>query len=124
MKRIIAVVVMLALLAPSAAAAQVPDDVWRRVAERIEVGTELDVRLLNGQRFRAVLVATTDDGVLVQPKTRQTVPVQSVRYDALASLERRAQGGIGAGKAAAIGIGSAVGVFFGLLLILFAAEVD
>ena len=124
MKRIVTLVLIIGMLAPSPLLAQVLGDVWRSFAARVEVGTELNVRLHNGQRFRAVLVGVRDDAVLLQPKTRIPVPVQDVSYDAIASLERRQEGGIGAGKAAAIGVGAGVGTFFGLLLILFATIAD
>ena len=124
MKRIVTLALVIAMLAPSPLLAQVLGDVWRSFAGRVEVGTELNVRLHNGQRFRAVLVGVRDDAVLLQPKTRIPVPVQAVSYDAIASLERRQEGGIGAGKAAAIGVGAGVGTFFGLLLILFATIAD
>jgi hypothetical protein len=124
MRRLIAAVVAAALLVPSVTAAQVPGEVWRTFAASLDLGTELNVRLTNGQRFRAILVGATDEGVLLQPKTREAVPVQRVSYEAIASLERRTEGGVGPAKAAAIGVGSGVGVFFGLLLILFAAVGD
>jgi hypothetical protein len=81
----------------------------------------LTVRLQNGQRFRATLIAVRDDAVLLQPRTRVPVPVQAVPYDEIATLERRESGGIGAGKAAAIGVASGAGAFVVILLILMAA---
>jgi len=119
--RLLAFLLMAALLMPAHAAAQVPPDVWRTFAENTEVGTELNVRLRDGQRFRAILVGVQDGALLLQPKTRQTVPVQAVPYDEIASLERRREGGIGAGKAAAIGVASGVGAFFAIMMIMLAA---
>ena len=125
MTRLLANLLIVVLLSPaSPATAQVPGDVWRTFASRVDVGTELQVRLHNGQRFRAILVGITDDGVLLQPKTRVTVPVQSVRYDAIATLERRSNGGVGAGKAAAIGVATGAGAFFAMMLIVFATLGD
>jgi hypothetical protein len=46
------------------------------------------------------------------------VPVQPVPYDAVLSLERRSEGGMSAGKAAAIGVATGAGTFFAILLIL------
>jgi hypothetical protein len=114
----------LTLIAPMQAAAQVPADVWRSLAQRVDVGTEVNVRLRDGKRFRAILVGARDSDVLLQPKTRVTVPVQAVPYDAIASFERRQEGGMGAGKAAAIGVASGVGVFFAIMAILFATIDD
>jgi hypothetical protein len=122
--RALALLLILALVAPTGAAAQVPPDVWRGFAEKVDPGTEINVRLRDGKRFRAVLVGTRPDSVLLQPKTRITVPVQSVPYDAIASLERRQQGGMSAAKAAAIGVGAGVATFFAIVLIVFAAYDD
>ena len=115
---------MLSLLVPASLRAQIPADVWRGFAEKIDVGTELTVTLQDGTRFRAMLVGVRADAVLLQPKTRVPVPVQPVAYDAIASMERRKTGGVGAGKAAAIGVASGVGTFFAMLLILVAAVGD
>lgn len=124
MKAIVTCVVLLALALPGGAAAQVPPEVWRGFVERVDIGSELNVRLRDGQRFRATLVGVRDDAVLLQPKARVPVPVQPVPYDAIVSLERRTAGGVGAGKAAAIGVASGVGTFFALLFIVIAAASD
>jgi hypothetical protein len=122
MHRIVALM-FTALLAgwPAAASAQSQAEIWKAFAEQVDVGTELTVRLQNGQRFRATLIAVRDDAVLLQPRTRVPVPVQAVPYDEIATLERRESGGIGAGKAAAIGVASGAGAFVVILLILMAA---
>ena len=113
---------VLSLLAAAPVRAQVPADVWRTFAQNIDVGSEMNVRLQDGTRFRATLVGVRDEALLLQPKTRVTVPVQAVPYGDIASLERRkAGGGVGAGKAAAIGVASGVGSFFAMLLILVAS---
>jgi hypothetical protein len=122
--RALGLLLILALMAPTSAAAQVPPDVWRGFVEKVDAGTELNVRLRDGMRFRAVLVGVQPDAVLLQPRTRITVPVQSVPYDAIASLERRQQTGMGAGKAAAIGVGTGVAAFFTIMAIVFAAFSD
>lgn len=124
MTRVIAAVVALALAASTPVGAQATADVWRAFVEKVDVGTQLNVRLNDGTRFRAVLVGVRPDAVLLQPRTRVPVPVQPVPYDAILSLERRKDGGIGAGKAAAIGVATGVGAFFGMMLILVAAVSD
>jgi hypothetical protein len=120
MKCVVTIVMILALVAPAAAQTQVPADVWRSFAAKVNVGSELNVRLQDGTRFRAMLVGVRDDAVLLQPKTRATVPVQAVPYDAIAMLEPRKAGGNNAAKAAAIGVSTGVAAFFTILLILFA----
>jgi hypothetical protein len=105
------------------AAAQTPPDVWRSFAERVDVGTELNVRLSNGQRFRATLIGVQPDAVLLQPKTRVPVPVQAIPYDGILRLERTRHG-IGGGKAVAIGVATGVGAFFATLGVLLAVAGD
>ena len=124
MKRALALLLILTLMAPAWAGAQVPSDVWRGFVEKVDTGAELNVRLRDGMRFRAILVGVRPDAVLLQPKARITVPVQSVPYDAIASIERRQQGGMNAGKAAAIGVGTGVAAFFTVMAIVFAAFDD
>ena len=116
-------VLVLALIVPAAVHAQAQPDVWRTFASRINVGTQLDVRLRSGQRFRATLIDAREDVVLLQPKTRVPVPVQPVSYESIVSLEQ-VKGGIGAGKAAAIGVASGVGAFFATLLFILAVVGD
>jgi hypothetical protein len=108
-----------ALTLPSGASAQVPADVWRSVAEKIDVGTELQVRLQDGKQFRATLVGVEDAALLLQPKTRVPVPVRLVPYEAIVSLERT-KGGIGVGKATAIGFGTGIASFWGMMFLLLA----
>jgi len=122
-RQMVVFVLLLAFLAPGVVGAQVPVDVWRTFAERMDVGVLLNVRLRSGQKFRATLIDAREDVVLLQPKTRIPVPVQPVPYDEIASLER-AKGGVGAGKAVGIGVASGVGAFFGVLMLLFAAWGD
>jgi hypothetical protein len=124
MKRVLVTMLIAALALPGAAAAQVPADVWRTFAEKVEVGSEVRVRLTDGQRFRAVMVAAGQDALMLQPKTRVPVPVQAVPYAAIASLERSGQSGVGAGKAAAIGIATGVGAFFATMAIILAVVSD
>ncbi len=107
------------------AAAQVPDaaDVWRTFAAKVEVGSSIKVRLQDGPPFTATLVEAQAGALLLQPRTRVPVPVQAVPYDSIVSIER-VRGGIGPGKAAAIGILTGVGAFFATLVIFVAAIND
>ena len=114
------------LMMPASGVAQAGNDAetWRSFVENVPVGSELDVRLRSGQRFRATLVRTTTDTLMVLPKTRVPVPVQPVRYEEIASLERHQHNGMSGGKAAAIGVASGVGGFFAALLVLLALVSD
>ena len=114
---------LVVLMAGQSVAAQTTADVWRSFAERIEIGTELNVRLNDGRRMRATLVGVRADAVLLQPKTRIPVSIQAVPYDAIVGMEPR-KAGHSAGKAVAIGVATGVGAFFGIMLLIVAAVAD
>jgi hypothetical protein len=116
---LITTAVLTLALSVQSAAAQTPAGIWRSFAERVSIGTELDVRLEDGQRMRATLVGVREDAVLLQPKTRITVPVQAVPYDKIVRMEPRKRGH-SAGKALAIGAATGAGVFFGVMAVLVA----
>jgi hypothetical protein len=120
----LAVVLVVALALPNVAAGQARSDVWREFVAKVAVGTEMNVHLQNGQHFRATLIGARDDAVLLQPKTRVTVPVQEVSYDAIARIERRQEGGMSAGRAALIGIASGAAAFLAIVAIVFSAIDD
>jgi hypothetical protein len=111
---------LIVLVTAQSLAAQTSPDIWRSFAERVGVGSELDVRLRDGERFRATLVAVQTDALLLQPKTRVPVPIQAIPYRDIVRIERT-KPGIGPAKAVAIGVATGVGAFFGLLALLYAA---
>ena len=115
--------VLVVLMAVQGVTAQTTSDVWKTFVERVDVGTELNVRLSDGRRIRATLIGVRDDAVLLQPKTRIPVSIQAVPYDAIVRMEPR-KAGHSAGKAVAIGVAAGVGVFFGVMLLLVAAVSD
>ena len=125
MKTVIALFVV-AMLSVQPLSAQVADtaELWRAFAEKVEVGSSLKVRLHDGRKFTATLVQAQPGALLLQPKTRVPVPVQPVPYESIVSIERVRNGGIGAGKAAAIGVVTGVGAFFATLLIFIAVAYD
>ncbi len=115
--------VLVVLMTTHGLSAQTSPEVWRSFAERVDVGTELNVRLADGRRLRATLVGVSSDAVLLQPKTRIPVPVQAVPYDSIVRLEPTKRG-VGAGKAVAIGVATGVGSFFAAMAILLALVSD
>ena len=112
------VVIALTLGLASPGFAQSP---WRTIAEQVPAGSVVKVRLTSGQSFSAVLVRPEEDSVLLQPRTRQPVPLQTVRYDAIVSMERVEGRGIGVGKAVAIGAAVGGAAFLGLLMAVVSA---
>ena len=122
-RNVVTVAMLVVLVMPAGVGAQAQPDVWKSFASRIDVGVQLNVRLRNGQKFRATLIDAREDALLLQPRTRVPVPVQPVAYDAIVSLEQ-VKGGMGAGKAAAIGVATGVGGFFLTMLMILAAVGD
>lgn len=114
---------LIVLMAVHSVAAQTTADVWRSFAERVDVGTELNVRLNDGRHMRATLVGVRADAVLLQPKTRIPVSIQAVPYDSIVRMEPR-KAGHSAGKAVAIGVATGVGAFFGIMLLIVASVAD
>lgn len=125
MMRLIAALLVILLASPVAAQNALGPvanaEVWRTFASKIDPGSRLRVHLASGQRFSATLIQAGPDRLLLQPRTRVPVPVQQVTYDAIVSLERDREGGIGVGKALAIGVVGGVAAFFGAVLIAVAA---
>jgi hypothetical protein len=116
------VLMVVTLVAPTVSAqAGAQPDVWRTFARRVEIGSRVKVSLDDGRRVIATVIEAGDEGLLLQPRTRIPVPAQRIAYDRIVSMERdEPRGGIGAGKAIAIGVASGVGAFLGTLLILIA----
>lgn len=99
-------------------------DAWRRIAQRMTPGSSVRVQLTDGTRMRAVLLGADDASVVVKRRTRVPEPERRVAYAELELLEIDRNHGIGAGKAAAIGIASGAAAFVTLMLITFALVSD
>jgi hypothetical protein len=104
----------------STAAAQANDaDAWHTLAVALEPGSTIDLRFLDGAHVKATFIAARADVMVVQRKTRVPVAVETIRYDAIASMARAEHAGLSAGKVTAIALGSAgaaIGAFFLILL--------
>ena len=124
MKMVVVLLVCTIAAAPLFAQTQANPEVWRSFAQNVDVGSRLKVRLREGDRVTVTLIQAAADHMVVQPVTRVPVPVQFVPYDEVVSLERDDGRGIGAAKAAAIGVAAGVGAFFGVMLIFIAAVAD
>lgn len=121
--RVLPATLLITIISLHSVTAQTTTEVWRSFVERIDVGAELNVRLNDGQRFRATLVSAQHDVVLLQPKTRIPVPVQAVSYESILRIEPR-KAGHGVGKAVAIGVATGVATFFGVMALVVAAVGD
>jgi len=116
-------VLILALASIPASAQSSDDSAWRALAEQLEGGVALDVRLRDGQHFKATFIAARPDAVLVQRKTRIPVSVEQINYGSIASLSRAQQSNLSGGKIAAIALGSA-GAVLGVLWLIALSTLD
>ena len=128
MKRMVSLIVVGALLGPAVSvsaqaggtSAVRSTDYWLRYTEKLPVGSTIRVRTSDGKRLTAVLAIVDDTGITVEPKTRLPESPRHISFDQLQQVELK-QTGMGAGKAAAIGVGTGVAAFLGILLVLAAS---
>ena len=123
LRLIMGAVLALPLTSIPASAQSNDDSAWRALAEQLEGGVAVDVRLRDGQHFKATFIAARPDAMLVQRKTRVPVSVEQVNYDSIASLSRAQTSKLSAGKIAAIALGSA-GAVVGVLWLIALSTLD
>jgi len=122
--RLIMSAVLALSLTPIPASAQSTDDsAWRALAEQLEGGVAVDVRLRDGQHFKATFIAARPDAMLVQRKTRVPVSVEQITYESIASLSRTQASKLSGGRIAAIALGSA-GAVVGVLWLIALSTLD
>jgi hypothetical protein len=134
MKKFIALILAVGMVAPSCAAAreprvQVQSQVGQSARER-ELLSEFARQLPAGARVRAsvagdrvirgTLIKATDTSVVIQPKGRVPEPIVEVGFANLLALEQEQPGGGGTGRAVAIGAAAGAGAALGVLLLLIA----
>jgi len=114
---------VLSLASIPASAQSADDSAWRALAAQLDGGVTVDVRLRDGQHFKATFIAARPDAVLVQRKTRVPVSVEQINYESIASMSRAQPSNLSAGKIAAIALGSA-GAAVGVLWLIALATLD
>ena len=112
---------VLAVITSALPASAQTTDYWLRYPEQLQIGSTIRVRTTDGKRTTAVLAIVDDTGITIEPKTRRPEPPRHIPFDQLAQIELKEHGGMGGGKAAAIGVATGAGTFFGILLILLAS---
>jgi hypothetical protein len=119
------VMILLILLAPRSAVAQTELDgaAWRMLADKLEGGAPVDIRLRSGRHFKATFIGAREQTMIVQRKTRIPVAVEEIPYEAIASMARVQPSSLSGGKIAAIALGSA-GAALGALYIIALAAFD
>jgi hypothetical protein len=127
MKRYIASIVVLALIAPAIAMAEqgvVVDRTpayWYSYAEKLPIGAEVRIRTTDGKRRTAVLSLVDRDGITVEMKSRVPEPARRFSYDQIQQLELKTNNGASMAKAAAVGAAIGAGTFMTLLALLAAS---
>ena len=83
--------------------------------QRFAVGATVKVTTRDGRRFKAVLFAVNDDGVIVKPATRLPVASEQIPFDRLDTIQRE-KGRLRIGRYVGTGAAIAGGVMLWLLL--------
>ncbi len=91
---------------------------WKTVAQKLEAGVTVDVRLRDSQHFKATFIAARPDAIVVQRKSRVPVGIETIAYESVASLARVDAAGLSRGKVAGIAFGAAGATVGALLLII------
>jgi hypothetical protein len=115
--------IMSLVTAPMSADSADDAGAWRMLAEKLEGGVVVEMRLRNGQHFKAIFIAAHPDAIVVQRKTRVPVSVEQINYESIASLSRVQPSNMSAGKIAGIAVGSA-GAVLGALWLIALATLD
>jgi hypothetical protein len=114
----LALVCALLMASARASAGQSADEAsaWQTLAQKLDAGVTVDVRLRDNQHFKATFIAARPDAMVVQRKSRVPVAVETIAYDSIASLARVEATGLSRGKVAGIALGAA-GATVGTLLL-------
>jgi hypothetical protein len=132
MRRVLAVLLTLTLLAPGCATARSANSRFSRqpnatgpdrtllttYLKQLPVGSRVRVNLIAGRTVRGTLMKAADDGIVVQRRTRMPEPPTDIPIEKISAVEIDTQGGIG--KAVGIGAASGAGAAFGVFLLLVA----
>ena len=139
MRQLLAILICLTLTIPTGACASAgrtpatatalqPSVVERTTmgeyVQKLPMGSKVRVERTDGTTLRGTLMQAGEESIVVQKNTRIPEPPISIPIGELARVTTENGNGIGAGKAAAIGIASGVGAFFAVLAIAFAAGGD
>ena len=93
---------------------------WQTLAEKLEAGVTVDVRLRDRQHFKATFIDARPDALVVQRKTRLPVPVELIPYESIASMARAERSSLTAARVAGIALGAAGAVITTFFVILLA----
>ena len=91
---------------------------WQTLADHLDAGVTINVRLRDRRRFKATFINARPDALVVQRKSRVPVPVELIPYDSIASMGRVEASSLSRGKIAAIALGTAGAAVGALMLII------
>jgi hypothetical protein len=96
---------------------------WRAVAQRLESGARIEVRLRDGTKVRGTLVSVEETAMEVLPYTRVQMPVRALAFRDVDVIERWRKGwSPGAKTLVTIGVG--VGASLLVAALVLAASLD
>lgn len=134
MKRVMVLVLCVALAAPACASAArgavVAPASGITVANRtvladyvrqIPLGSRIRVQFANGKELRGTLMKATESSLFVQPRTRVPEPALEIPLGEVMGVELEKKNGGSVAKTIGIGVAVGVGAAVGFLLIMVAA---
>jgi hypothetical protein len=132
MKRFIASLLCVLLLAPGCAASRTPRvqtapqatvkvadrEVLAEFAGQLRIGSRVRATITGNRIVRGTLMKRTDHALVIQPRARVAEPLIEVPFDELLALEQEEKSSGSTGRGIAIGAGVGAGVALGVLFLL------
>jgi hypothetical protein len=132
MRRTLAVLLIATLLAPGCATARMADTRFTQPStaslpdralltaylERLPAGSKVRASLASGKTVRGTLMQATNEGIVVQRRTRIPEPPVTIPIESIRAVEIDTSSGTG--RAVAIGAAAGGGAALGVILILAA----
>ena len=109
--------VFLAALPSMARNAQEPPGVWQAFAQKPEAGAFVRLRLKDGSQVKGHFILSSGDTFQLKPKTRIPVPIRDFQFTDIQSIDRQREGW-SPGTKVLTGVGVALGVFGGIILVV------
>jgi hypothetical protein len=109
---------------PAAMAQEAAGTPLRSYVERLPAGARVKVRLKSGDAFKAILMGTSDDDVIVKPRTRHQRPERRVPFADIEFIEPEATGQGVTARVVGISVAVAAATVAGVLLLLTALYSD
>jgi hypothetical protein len=115
-------VLAVSLVAAIGAQRRSDPDAWRLYVASLDPDTIVSIRTKDGRRMNATVIESFTDRVVVQPRTRLTLPPREIPYTDIESIERVKQGrspGVKVLTWAGVGVGVSLAVVGIAILVAF-----